>query len=131
MPTYGWHTTRSLIVLGCILLTGCATGQSDATKSPPTVDVTGTWAGEWPGSFATIPFTMTLKQVDADVTGDIAFGGRTQQHSMVSSGSINGAVSGDKFSFWSTRGAGGDTAVQATEMRGTTRTGQPLLIRRQ
>ena len=131
MRTCGWHTTRSLIVVGCILFTGCATAQSEATKSPPSVDVTGTWWGEWPGSFATIPFTMILKQVNADVTGDIAFGGGTQQHSMVSSGPINGSVSGDRFSFWSTRGAGGDTTVQATEMRGSTRTGQPLLMRRQ
>jgi len=132
MPTRGWHTTRSLISLGCILLAGCAmSAQSDSSRSAPTVDVTGTWWGEWPGSFATIPFTMTLKQVNADVTGDIAFGGGTQQHSMVSSGPINGAVSGDKFSFWSSRGAAGDATVRASEMLGSTRTGQPLVIRRQ
>jgi hypothetical protein len=119
------------IALSCIVLTGCATGQSQSSKIAPTVDVTGTWAGEWPGSFATIPFTMTLKQANADVTGDIAFGGGTQQHSMVSSGPINGSVSGDTFSFWSPRGAGGDATVKATEMRGTTRTGQTLLMRRQ
>jgi Archaea-specific pyridoxal phosphate-dependent enzymes len=118
-----------LLAMACLSLVACGTAQPEAPMSAPTVDVSGTWMGEWPSSFGQLPFRLTLKQVGANVTGDIAIIG-SQQHSMVSSGPVRGVVSGDRFTFTSPRGADGDTRVQGAEMRGTTGTGLPLMMRR-
>ena len=66
-------TLRLLLVVACVSLIGCATG---STK-PPSVDVTGTWAGEWVGSGAvgSGQLTMTLQQSGTSVTGNAAFTG--------------------------------------------------------
>lgn len=47
MIKLGWLT------IACVMFVGCATAQSESVKSAPTVDVTGIWTGEWPGSSAT------------------------------------------------------------------------------
>ena len=116
-----------LLAMACLSLVACGTAQPQA---PPTVDVSGTWTGEWPSPFGLLPFRLTLTQVDANVTGDIAITG-SQLHSMVSSGPVRGVVSGDRFTFTSPRGADGDTRVQGAEMRGTTGSGRPLIMMRQ
>ena len=74
-------TLRLLLVVACLSLIGCSTTSSTSAKMPPSVDVTGTWAGEWAGTGAvgSGQLTMILQQSGASVTGNAAFtGGRHQ-----------------------------------------------------
>jgi hypothetical protein len=94
----------------CIAFVACAT----AATQPPSVDVTGNWAGEWiglavPGNG---PVTMTLAQTGANVTGDIVMGGGSPY-----TGRVSGTVSGDDFSI-SYPGGRAHFAVKGNEMTG-------------
>ena len=102
-----------LLAITCITLMGCATGAA----RPPSVDVTGTWAGDWVGAGAvgSGPVTMTLQQTGANVTGEIVAGGGSPF-----SGPVTGTVSGDELSL-SYRGGSGDFTIKGNEMTGATR----------
>src|SRR5262245_33705447 len=104
---------NTLLALALTMLVGCATS---ATKAP-SVDVTGTWAGDWVGAGAvgSGPVTMTLQQTGANVTGEIVAGGGSPF-----SGPVTGTVSGDALSF-SYRGGTGEFTIQGNEMSGSTR----------
>jgi hypothetical protein len=102
---------RYLLVTACMIFLGCATA---ATK-PPSVDVTGTWAGEWVGTVGSGPVTMTLQQTGGNVTGDLVAGGGSPF-----SGPVSGTVSGDTLSLFY-RGGSGDFTVKGNEMSGSTR----------
>ena len=105
-------TFRSLLVVACLSLIGCATG---STK-PPSVDVTGTWAGEWVGSGAvgSGQLTMTLQQSGASVTGNAVFTGGASSVS----GAVTGTVSGDECSI-SYKGGIAHLTVKGNEMSGS------------
>jgi hypothetical protein len=131
----GLVTRRALSIAGwwvvvSALVSGCASTEAPVARRPPTVDVSGTWNGTWPSSFGGFPVTMILKQTQADVAGDIVVTG-SSQHAVVASGALRGAVDGDRFSFSSPRGADAEVTVQGNEMKGYTRTGGALLLRRQ
>ena len=102
-----------LLAIMCITFVGCATG---LTK-PPSVDVTGTWAGDWVGAGAvgSGPVTMTLQQTGANVTGEMVAGGGSPF-----SGPVTGTVSGDALSL-SYRGGTGEFTIKGNEMSGSTR----------
>jgi len=102
-----------LLAITCITFVGCATG---STK-PPSVDVTGTWAGDWVGAGAvgSGPVTMTLQQTGANVTGEVVAGGGSPF-----SGPVTGTVSGDALSL-SYRGGTGEFTIKGNEMSGSTR----------
>jgi hypothetical protein len=100
-----------LLAIACMTFVGCATGPT----KPPTVDVTGAWAGEWVGSLGSGPVTMTLQQAGGNVTGDAVMGGGSPF-----SGPVSGTVSGDVFSM-SYRGGNADLAVKGNTMSGFTR----------
>ena len=104
-------TLRLLLVVACVSLIGCATG---STK-PPSVDVTGTWAGEWVGSGAvgSGQLTMTLQQSGASVTGNAVFTGGASSVS----GAVTGTVSGDECSI-SYKGGIANLTVKGNEMSG-------------
>jgi hypothetical protein len=102
-----------LLAIACIAVVACATGPT----KPPSVDVTGTWAGDWVGSAAigNGGVTMTLQQTGATVTGDVIMSGGSPF-----SGPLTGTVSGDVFSI-SYRGGSADLTVKGNEMSGFTR----------
>ncbi|HEV8144616.1 MAG TPA: hypothetical protein VGQ77_17285 [Methylomirabilota bacterium] len=103
-----------LFVIACMTMVACATGP---TKPPSSVDVTGTWIGEWVGSGAvgSGSVTMTLRQAGSSVTGDVGMSGGSPF-----SGPVSGTVSGDMFSM-SYRGGSGDLTVKGNTMSGFTR----------
>jgi hypothetical protein len=102
-----------LLAIAFTMLLGCATGASKA----PSVDVTGTWAGEWVGAGAVgnRPVTMTLQQTGANVAGEVAVAGGGSPFS----GRVTGTVSGDALSL-SYRGGTGEFTIKGNEMTGTT-----------
>jgi hypothetical protein len=104
---------NTLLVLALTMLVGCATS---ATKAP-SVDVTGTWAGDWVGAGAvgSGPVTLTLQQTGANVTGEAVAGGGSPF-----SGPVTGTVSGNALSL-SYRGGTGEFTVSGNEMTGATR----------
>ena len=102
-----------LVAIACMTLVACATGPT----KPPSVDVTGTWVGEWTGSAAigNGGVTMTLQQTGAGVRGDVVMSGGSPF-----SGPVTGTVSGDVFSI-NYRGGNADFTVTGSEMSGVTR----------
>jgi len=104
---------NTLLALALTMLVGCATS---ATKAP-SVDVTGTWAGDWVGAGAvgSGPVTLTLQQTGANVTGEAVAGGGSPF-----SGPVTGTVSGNALSL-SYRGGTGEFTVNGNEMTGATR----------
>jgi len=115
---------NTLLVLALTMLVGCATS---ATKAP-SVDVTGTWAGDWVGAGAvgSGPVTLTLQQTGANVTGEAVAGGGSPFSGPVTgsgspfSGPVTGTVSGNALSL-SYRGGTGEFTVSGNEMTGATR----------
>jgi len=79
----GWS-----VALACTMLFGCASIRSE----PPTVDVTGEWVGQWTNMGNGGGMTMTLKQVDGVVTGDVIVLPVTLQLSGPAHGSVEGNV---------------------------------------
>ena len=108
MKTSDW-----LLAVALTMFVGSATG---ATKAP-SVDVTGTWAGDWVGfgAVGSGPVTMTLQQTGANVAGEVVAGGGSSF-----SGPVTGTVSGDALSL-SYRGGTGEFTIKGSEMTGTTR----------
>jgi hypothetical protein len=116
MTAFGWR-----LAIASVFLFGCATAQT----GPPTVDVTGTWFGDYSGGGVTGPMTMTLRQVGADVTGDAVLPGAPQL-----SGGVRGTVSGDTFS-WFYPAGGADATVKGNSMTGFSHRGMRLNLQRQ
>ena len=120
---------RSLLALTCLLLIGCGTTASTpSAKVPPTVDVSGRWSGTYTTNVGPMPVELTLKQVDADVTGDAHIAGDSWTTSTYT-GAIKGTVSGNTFSY-SYPGGGGEAIVNASQMQGRTDSGRTLLMQR-
>jgi len=103
----GWF-----VALASMLLLGCASTRS----APPSVDVTGSWAGEWVGSGAvgSGQLTMTLQQSGASVTGNAVFTGGASSVS----GAVTGTVSGDECSI-NYKGGIAHLTVKGNEMSGS------------
>jgi hypothetical protein len=112
----GWS-----VALACAMLFGCASTRS----GPPNVDVTGEWVGQWTNAGNSGGMTMTLKQVDGAVTGDVIVLPATMQMS----GPAHGSVEGNVLSI-SYRGSGADLTVRGDEMTGKSRLGSTLSFRR-
>ena len=114
-PGGGRCRISKLVIVGMfLLLAGCATGGGD-TAVVPSVDVTGTWNGSFVGSGFNFPFVAVLEHKGNIVTGTISGATRTGYN-----GPIQGAVSGNKFSWKQPIGTGtGDLVVSEHEMRGT------------
>jgi len=112
----GW-----LVALACAMLFGCASIRSE----PPTVDVTGEWVGQWTNAGNSGGMTMTLKQVEGVVTGDVTVLPVTLQLSGPAHGSVEGNVL-----LISYRGSGADLTVRDDEMTGKSRLGSTLSFRR-
>jgi hypothetical protein len=123
-------TLRSLLAISCLLLVGCgSTASAPSVKAPPAVDVTGKWSGTYATNVGPLPVELTLKQVDADVTGDAHIAGDSWTTSTYK-GAIKGTVSGNTFSY-TYPGGGGQVTVNAAQMQGRTDLGKTLLMQRQ
>ena len=111
------------LAFASLVLFGCATAQT----RPPSVDVTGSWAGDVLVPRRTgAPVTMTLRQADAKVTGDVHVVGFP-----LASGPITGTVDGDVFSFsYVNVTGGGKLTVKGDEMAGPTDAGNRMVVRR-
>jgi len=122
-------TLRPLLAMTCLLLAGCAGAASaPVAKMPPTVDVTGRWSGTYATNVGPMPVELSLKQVDADVTGDAHIAGDSWTTSTYK-GAIKGTVSGNTFSY-TYPGGGGEVTVTASQMQGRTDSGRTLLMQR-
>ena len=120
---------RALLAIACLLLVGCGTAASTpSAKVAPTVDVTGRWSGTYATNVGPMPVELTLKQNDANVTGDAHIAGDSWTTSTYK-GAIKGTVSGNTFSY-TYPGGGGEVTVNASQMQGRTDSGKALLMQR-
>jgi len=109
------------LLLGCLLVAGCATSRTQ----PPNVDVTGEWVGEWVNATGSGGISMTLKQVDGIVTGEVV----VLPASLGMTGAAHGSVEGNILSI-AYRGSGGNLTVRGDEMSGRSPMGSTLTLRR-
>jgi len=103
----------SLIVLG---VTSCATTDS-ASMAPPTVDVTGSWAGQWAYTQATLgsgQIQMTLQQTGSKASGNMTVTGTQVDRS----GAVNALVTGNTLQLVYPTGVTGWLTVQGDTITG-------------
>lgn len=111
------------LLLACLAIAACATA---APTGPPTVNVTGNWAGNVDFMYGMTGVTMTLKQTGSDVTGELFASGQPTL-----SGPVVGTVSGNRLSLTYGNGTdGAELVVAANEMNGTSRGGYRFTARR-
>ena len=84
---------KRFALIGIVLMgmAACAT----TPAAPPTVDVTGSWAGQWGydnPSLGSGSISMTVKQTGADVSGDMVVTGTPVSRT----GSISALVTGNE-----------------------------------
>ena len=106
--------TGFVLTLVCALaMAACATTAS----APPTVDVTGKWAGTWQFTNPSLgggQVEMTLKQTGADYQGDMQVSGAAVNRT----GYIQGTVSGNELRTIAPPGMTGYLTVKGDEMTG-------------
>ena len=114
---------RRLMLLGLILLgvASCAGGPKTdpalMASDPPTVNVTGTWAGDWvyqPASLGSGHIKMTLQQTGSKVTGNVEVSGTR----MPRSGPIHALVSGNHLQLLYPTGVTGYLTVEGNTISG-------------
>ena len=106
---------RCPVVFAILLLvgSGCTSSQTTPT-APPSVDVTGTWAGTWSRGSLSGSSTLRLSQTGSKVLGDVAVLGVSDFI-----GPLEGSVAGNQFSYRLLSGRGGaDFTVTGDEMSG-------------
>ena len=113
---------RRLMLLALILLAvaSCAGPKTDPAMmatSPPTVDVTGTWVGDWvysPASLGSGQIKMTMQQTGSKVTGNADVSGTRVPRS----GPITAVVSGNTLQLLYPTGITGHLTVQGDTISG-------------
>ena len=109
------HVRALLVASVMVAIAGCASGGA-TPSAPPSVDVTGKWAGTW--SFRNPALgggqvTMDLKQVGASVTGPMSVSGPTSSEPT----NFAGTVSGNSIALSAAHGSGTLT-VNGDQMTG-------------
>ncbi len=102
MKTLIAYTGLVLIVFAITILPGC---NKEESLPPPSVDITGIWAGRWEGDTETDHGNLLLEllQDESELNGVIFF--REDLPSLANSGiRLNGTVFGDEISFRLTAG---------------------------
>jgi hypothetical protein len=107
-------TSMRWFVIGAIaaLTAACATA-----PAPPTVDVTGTWAGTWTYTNAALgggQAELKLKQSGSDFNGDMTVSGAAVNRT----GFIQGTVSGNEVRIIAPPGLTGVLTVTGDEAKG-------------
>src|SRR5262249_42213036 len=104
MPIEGRRLRPCPIVLGLVILAsfGCSSAPN-APSAPPSVDVTGTWAGSWSlaGGIGGA-YMLRLQQTGSKVTGEVVVPG-----SAATSGPLEGSVVDNELSFRMLNGSSG------------------------
>lgn len=108
----------------CVVAAGCATAST--VQQPPAVDVTGTWSGTWQQGSNTGDITLELKQVNADVTGNVVVPGWAHFN-----GPLSGTVAGNELRYSTKAGYGAELTVDGDQMSGPSRSGSRLVLRKQ
>ena len=109
------------------MATSCATAST--ARQAPAVDVTGRWTGTMQAGAFPISVTLDMKQVSADVTGNLVVRGTMEDARF--SGALTGTVEGNTLQYSTQTGGGADLTVNGDEMSGVTRAGFRLALRRQ
>ena len=109
---------RRLLLLSLVLLgvTSCATTDS-ASMAPPTVDVTGSWAGQWAYTQATLgsgQIQMTLQQTGSKASGNMTVTGTPVDRS----GAVTALVTGNTLQLVYPTGVTGWLTVQGDAISG-------------
>ena len=102
-----------LVGLVALVIAACAT----APAAPPSVDVTGRWAGTWifeDRSLGNGQISMTLKQTGAAYSGDMVVTGTPVELT----GPTQGTVSGNELRIGVPYGLNGTLTVKGDEMAG-------------
>jgi hypothetical protein len=81
-----------LVAVSCLLLASCG-GDDGSSAPPPSVDVTGTWAGNITSIVGTQAATLNVVQTGANVTGNYSSPGPG------AIGTVSGMVSGNALNF--------------------------------
>jgi hypothetical protein len=107
-----------ILLLGIVVLSmaGCAATES-MPAAPPTVDVTGSWAGQWAYTNASLgggQINMTVKQAGAKLSGDMQVTGTPMDRS----GPVSGLVSGNQIQILYPTSVTGRLTVQGDTMSG-------------
>jgi hypothetical protein len=82
-----------LIGLFALVISGCAS--TEAPSTAPTVDVTGSWAGQWAYTNASLgggQLELTLKQIGGKVSGNATISGTPVDRN----GPVEGLVDGNQ-----------------------------------
>lgn|SRR5262245_47374349 len=85
----------SLIALLLLGVAGCASSSMEAPGAAPTVDVTGSWGGQWAYTNASLGggiIDLSLKQDGAKVSGNATITGTAVDRN----GPVSGLVSGNE-----------------------------------
>ena len=104
-----------LLMAGLMTMAGCGEGgtsdEGETSNSSPTLDVTGTWSGNWwrsdGGEEGTL--TATLTQSAGSLSGDMTFTSTTFSYSEDTT--ISGSVEGNNVVFGSAIGGNGATVT--------------------
>jgi hypothetical protein len=110
-------TRRRWLLIGAsaLLIAGCASG-SGAPTTPPSVNVTGKWAGTWqftPVAAGSGQVSMDLTQTGADVSGSVMVSGPAVNQPTT----VQGTVVGNEFRLGGR--ASGTLVVTGDQMSGT------------
>jgi hypothetical protein len=105
---------RRWVLLASVLLVSAAC--SSMAMAPPSVDVTGNWAGDWrfEGFSGGGQIQMALKQSGSDVAGSMTVTGAQRNPT----GPVEGTVSGNEFSIRRPAGMPGSLTVSGDQMSG-------------
>ena len=102
-----------LIGIAFMGITACAT----TPLAPPTVDITGSWAGQWGytnPSLGNGQFQMAVKQTGADVSGNMTLTGTPIDRN----GALSALVTGNEVRIQYPSGITGRLTVQGDTMSG-------------
>src|SRR4051795_8109968 len=85
------------VVLAAVAAPGCSSVQSSATPPSQTIDVTGTWRGNFPVQAVTSEMVWTLTQSGTSVSGPVLV--RLPTGVVLLNGFLTGALSGSSLTY--------------------------------
>ena len=108
-----------ILSLGLLALAmaGCASTES-TPAAPPTVDITGSWSGQWAFTNASLgggQIQMTVTQTGSKVSGNMSVSGAPVPRS----GPVNGLVSANQLQILRPTSITGQLTVQGDTLSGT------------
>ncbi len=108
---------RMLFLALVVLSTAACGGTMESSSAPPTVDVTGSWAGQWGYTNASLgggQINMTVTQTGSKVSGNMTVTGTPVDRN----GPVSGLVSGNELRVLYPTSITGRLVVQGDTMSG-------------